>query len=99
MTITYEPIIPPIIDNTMMRKMIVDGIHKTTRIAPVEGYVLHDNNLDDKVFDEESRIPTVEIVLGYKEGKISVGHNYDFAENPRELYTVLRSDVPEGRIF
>ena len=99
MTITYEPIIPPIIENTVMRKMIADGIHKTTRIAPIERYVLHDNNLDDRVFDEETRMLTNEVLLGYKEGEISVPHNYDFSANPRELYTVPRSSVPEDRIF
>lgn len=99
MAITYEAIIPPIIENTNMRKMLSDGVHRTTRIAPAENYVLHDNNLDDNVFDEESRVPTVEIALGYKEGEISVGHDYDFNENPRELYAVPRISVPEDRIF
>jgi hypothetical protein len=99
MTITYEPIAPPIIENTTMRKMIADGTHRTTRIAPVEGYVLHDNNLDDVALDDITGMPTDEILLGYKEGEISVGHDYDFKENPRELYAVPRSSVPEDRIF
>jgi hypothetical protein len=82
-----------------MRKIIADGVHLTTRIAPAENHVLHDNNLDDKVFDEETRMPTAEIALGYKEGEISVGHDYDFNENPRELYAVPRSSVDKERIF
>ena len=99
MIIKYESIIPPIIENTVMRKTIAGGVHITTRIAPAECYVLHNNTLDDKVFDEETRMPTNEIVLGYKEGEISVPHDYDFSENPFDLYAVPRSSVPKERIF
>jgi hypothetical protein len=99
MAITYEAIIPPIIENTNMRKMLSDGVHRTTRIAPAEGYVLHDNILDENVFDEETSMITEEIALGYKEGEVSVRYDYDFDANPRELYAVLRSSVPEDRIF
>ena len=98
-TITYEAIIPPMIENTNMRKMLADGVHITTRIAPVEGYVLHDNGLDYPAIDEETGMPSTEMVLGYKEGEVSVAANYDFVANPRELYTVLRSSVPENQIF
>lgn len=99
MIVINEPIIPPVIENTVMYKMLVDEVHRVTIIAPSENYILHDNNLDDIVYDEITMMPTSDISLGYKEGEVSVRYDYNFAENPRELYTVLRSDVPEGRIF
>jgi hypothetical protein len=82
-----------------MRKVLFDGTHRTTRIAPAENYVLHDNILDDAALDEITGMPTDEILLGYKDGEVSVRYDYDFSANPRELYAVPRSSVPEERIF
>jgi hypothetical protein len=82
-----------------MQRRLLDGTPRTIQIAPIEGYVLHDKNLDDYAIDEITGMPTGEILLGYKEGEISVGHDYDFNENPRELYAVPRISVPEDRIF
>lgn len=99
MAITYEDINPPIIENTIMRRRLLDGVARTIQITPIEGYVLHDNNLDDYLLDEETGMPTEEIVLGYKEGEVSVRYDYDFIANPRELYAVPRDTVPENQIF
>ena len=68
-------------------------------IFPVEGYVLHDNALDTNAFDPETGELTGGINLGYTGGSISVGRNYDFAENNREIYAVPRSEVDENYIF
>jgi hypothetical protein len=67
-------------------------------IAPVEGYVLRDNAGD---WDEIINFETMETVRkeAYYRGTISVGKNYDFAANPREIEAVLESTVPADQIF
>lgn len=68
-------------------------------IEAVDGYVLHDKTCDVEVIDEVTLMPTGEIRLGYASGSISVGYNYDFEVNSREIYAVLRSEVDENMIF
>lgn len=96
--VTREAVNPPIIENTSMSKVFVDGVHKQYEISPVEGYVLHDSRSDSLEFDDEG-MPTGNTVLGYCAGPISVAASYDFTENPLALYSVLRSTVPENNIF
>jgi hypothetical protein len=71
------------------------------RIYPNEGYVLHDNSYDQPVFDEETGEETGEIMLGYipYPAFVTVGYNYDFTANPRQLYCVPADTVPENQIF
>lgn len=99
MAIIYEDIIPPILENTTMQKLIYNGVHRSTRITPVEGYVLRDTELDTAVIDPETLMPTGEVVEGYYNGTRSVGANYDFTENPRQFRAVLRESVPADQIF
>lgn len=68
-------------------------------IAPVEGYVIHDKQYDEEILVEETGEHTGEYRLGYTGGTISVGRNYDFAENMREIYAVPRDGVDENYIF
>lgn len=68
-------------------------------ITPNEGYVIHTNSYDTPVLDEETGEETGETLLGYTTGTISVGYNYNFEENPFEIYAVLRTEVPEDQIF
>lgn len=97
--ITYEDIIPTLVENTTMRYLVADGVRRTYNIKANEGYVLHVNTLDTIIYDDETDEPTGEVILGYAEGIKSCGINYDWDENPREFYAVLRSSVPENRIF
>lgn len=99
MAVTYEGVTPPLIENTIMQKMFINGVHNAYYIAPAEGYVIHDKMYDEEVIDDETHEPTGEIRLGYTGGTISVGANYDFVANPREVYAVLRSTVDENYIF
>lgn len=69
------------------------------RITPKEGYVLHTKNFDIPVIDEETGEETGATIPGYTPATISVGYNYNFEENPFEIYAVLRSEVPENQIF
>lgn len=113
--ITYEAINPSLIESTTMRKKLYDGVHRTTLIAPNEGYALHVKGLDYNAIDEETGLPSEEITLGYKTTEISMGYNYDFDNvvagfdgdipvnkvGREELYTIPLSSVPnpENQIF
>lgn len=76
-----------------------DGRLMSYVIAPVDGYVIHDKEYDEVVVDVETLEPTGEVRLGYTGGSISVGRNYNFEENSREIYAVPRSEVDENYIF
>lgn len=88
MDIYFDPIIPPIIENTIMDRGIVDGEHKNYHITPVSGYVLHDKGRDTEEFDPETQMPTGKIILGYTQLTASCAADYDFEKNPREFYAV-----------
>jgi hypothetical protein len=92
--------VPSLIENATMKKGVLDGVHKTYRITPVSGYVIHDKNRDMPEYDPVNMMPTGGTVLGYTRGTASCAANYDFAENPREFYAVLESEVtaPENQI-
>lgn len=94
---TYEDIIPSLIENTVMQKMLKDGIHKTYVIGPTDGYVLHDASRDWIYIDPNTMEETLK--LGYTTGTATVAASYDFAANPRELYAVPADSVPADQIF
>ena len=91
------------IENTTMKQFISDITNELVsyRIYPNEGYVLHDNSYDQPVYDEEMGEETGEIMLGYipYPAFVTVGYNYDFTANPREIYAVPQDTVPENQIF
>jgi hypothetical protein len=66
-------------------------------IKPIDGYVLHDNLLDMPWLDPDTEEETIN--KGYTAGSIGVHRTYNFTENPRELYVVLRESVDENYIF
>lgn len=90
--ITYEDAAPSLIKNTMMQKLLRDGVHQVYNIAPVNGYVLHDNAGDWE--DPEGNKH-----LAYYVDECSCGANYDFEANPREFYAVPADSVPADQIF
>ena len=89
--ITYEAVNPSLIPNTIMRKLLRDGVHTVYYIAPVPGYVLHDNagNWEDAGITYEA----------YYMGECSCRADYDFVANPREFYAVMADSVPADQIF
>lgn len=91
------------IENATTKQRIDDITNEllSYRIYPNEGYVLHDTQYDEEIFDEETREPTGEIKLGYLPypSFVIVGYNYDFTENPRQLYCVPADTVPADQIF
>ena len=58
------------------------------------GYVMHEITHDEKALDEEGN-PTNENVLGYTRAPVFVQYNYDFENNPREIYAQLESEIPD----
>lgn len=99
MVTTYEDVIPSLIENTTMQKVIVNGVHRVYYITPVEGYVMHDKAYDTGVVDPETAAETGEFILGYRTTTASCSANYDFVANPREFYTVPENSVPADQIF
>jgi len=70
-------------------------------ISPVDGFVIHDKELDMPEYDENFN-ETGNVTLGFTGGSISVAAaSYDFEANPREIYAIPRSEVPapENQIF
>ena len=87
-------IVTPVFENTIMKAYYDNEDENVLRyydIAPVEGYILHDNTLDVPEIDEGSFEKTGNIILGYTPSSISVSARYDFETNPREIYAVLRN--------
>lgn len=76
-------------------------------IAPVEGYVLHNSALDqyeyDLETDEQKDLETDEqkelISHGYSYGSCSVNSDYDFDENPEEIYAIKEDAVGEDGVI
>ena len=88
--------VEPIIENTTMEKYVNgNGVELVYVIAPIEGYVIHNNARD---WTEE--IDGEEVVKeGFASGSVSVPISYDFTDNPFNLYTKLASEVPADQIF
>ena len=97
MEITFEPINPSLIPNTTITKGFLNGVHRTYRITPNDGYVLHVKEWDNTAYDEDGN-ETGDVVLGYQTGMASVGFNYNWEENPREFFAVLADSVPIEQI-
>lgn len=61
------------------------------RIYPKEGYLLHENSLDEAIYDENG-IET-SVIINYTSSFITAGADYDFKENPRGIYAVAVGEV------
>lgn len=96
-TWTYEAVTPTPIANTIVEKVYRDGVHMVYRVAPIDGYVLHDNTRDWIDTDPETMEEVLK--LGYTTGSTTCPTNYDFTVNPRELYAVPEDSVPADQVF
>ena len=94
--------VTPVYENTTMQASYnSENVLRTYWIKPIEGYVLHSSSYDVEVIDEETGLPTGEILLGYISypASVSVAYNYDFEANPRNIFAVPADSVPENQIF
>lgn len=108
---TYEDVIPTLIPNTIMQKMIGNGVHVKYTIKAIDGYVLHDKARDYAYIDPETEeeIPK----RGYTTTTSSCQAAYDFtpsqitiddgtvvtAYGPREYFAIPANAVPGDQIF
>lgn len=104
--ITYEDVVPSLIENTSIQKGFVDGVHRTYIITPNGGYILHDKENDVvlenvEIYNEDTGEFEIvnKTILGFVSGNTSCSAGYDFTANPREFYTILRTDVPEDAVI
>ena len=97
MAYTYEDVNPSLIEHTNMKKAYDNGNFVSYRIAPIEGYVLHDKARDYTDMNPDTMEETFK--LGYTTATASCGANYDFTANPREFYAIPESSVPADQIF
>lgn len=96
----YEAVNPTLIANTTMQKYINNnGVFLAYYITPNDGYVIHDKTLDRYEDYDDDGNPIGDPILGYYPITVTCGANYDFVANPREFYTVLRTEVPENQIY
>lgn len=91
--------VTPYFENTTMQAYYNnDGMLLSYRIHAADGYVIHDKETDAPILDPDTLEETGEIMLGYCY-QLSVGFNYDFEANPREIYAVPENEVPADSIF
>ena len=100
MIVTCEDVNPTLIENTTMKKKLLDGVFKVYTVKANDGYILHDNNCDTPAYDEETLKETGEIILGFRPSTYTAtcAANYDFTANPRGFYTIPQSENSEGDI-
>ena len=76
-----------------------DNIFMGYDIDSVEGYVSHNSALDQYEYDLETNKQKKLISHGYSYGSCSVNPDYDFNENPEEIYAIKEDDVGEDGII
>ena len=80
------------IENTTMKERYNDNNELINYvISPVDGYVLHAKSRDEIILDENGN-ETGKVKLGYTRGIVTALVNYDFEENPREIYAVKEEE-------
>ena len=84
--------IETLIENTIMQERVNEkGETVSYTILPTNGYKLHEKSRDEIVVDENCN-ETGEIIKGYTSGLVTTLANYDFEENPREIYAVKEDE-------
>ena len=86
-------------NTTMLEIRNKDNVLMGYDIAPVEGYVLHNSALDQYEYDLETDKQKELISHGYSYGSCSINPDYDFDENPEEIYAIKEDAVGEDGII
>lgn len=87
--------VEPLLENTICEAREVDGVIVSYKMAPVEGYKLHEITLDETIFDKETFEETGKIKLGYTKSEITLSALYDWETNTRKIYVKPDSDEEE----
>ena len=88
-------LIEPLIPNTICEAREVDGEVVSYKIAPAEGYKMHEVTLDETIVYTETCEETGKIRLGYTKSEITLSASYDFETNIRNIYVKPDSDEEE----
>lgn len=101
MIITYEDVNPALIENTTMKKKLLDGIFKVYTVKANNGYILHDNKCDMPEYDEKTGKETGKIILGFRPSTYTAtcAANYDFTVNPRGFYAIPENENSEDEVI
>jgi hypothetical protein len=85
-------------DNTKTESFFDDsGEISAYRITPVDGYVIHTSLRDEAVIDEETGMETGEVKKGYTASYILIQSNYDFEDNPYDIYAILKEEAGDAK--
>lgn len=86
MAITYETVTPTPVENAIVQKLLLDGVHKRYMVEAADGYVLHDSRGDRFAVDENGDY-TDEVIPRFRVGSGSVNVDYDFNNIVAGTYT------------
>lgn len=75
------------IKNTICEAREINGNIVSYRIAPIDGYKLHEITLDENIIDENGN-EIGKIKKGYTTSYVTAGVEYNFEKNDREIYAV-----------
>lgn len=88
----YKPI-ESLTDNTLCEAREKDGKVVSYRISPAEGYKLHHKTYDMPI--TENGIKTNKIKRGYTTRFITMGVNYNWETNPKQIYAIPINEEEE----
>lgn len=92
----YEKLETTLVENTITEGCYNENELIAYRITPLDGYVIHTKFYDTPVIDEITGEETGEIIKGYSYSDIGINSNYDFEENPFDIYEVKKGDENNG---
>jgi len=72
------------IENAIIEEKTINN-NKVYIVRPEEGYMLHEKSRDEIVMDEYDN-ETGKIKLGFTKSYITIGADYDFEKNERQIY-------------
>lgn len=86
MAVTYEPM-TTLIDNVTMDKVLIDGVHRQTRLSPNDGYVLNKKSSGYEDYDNLDEMGNPIFVNRFVSGSTTVRYDYDFDNVVAGTYT------------
>ena len=80
------------ITNTRFEARVTDADEIISyRIYPKDGFLLHEDSLDEITYDENG--VETGVITNYTSSFITAGANYDFKLNPRGIYAVAAEEA------
>lgn len=87
-------------ENTTMREIRNnDNVLTGYDISPIDRYVIHNAALDTYEYDPETGEQKELLTKGYSTSSCSIVPNYDFDENPDEIYAIKKDAVGEDGVI